>query len=321
MSVATPRTSNLFVGSPIERLEDLRFLTGRGQYVDDLASERMLQAVILRSSVAHGHIRAIDTDATRARPGVHAVITAADIGNVPTIPLRHDPTPAIRRFEQPVIANGKVRYVGEPLAVVIAESAALAEDALDAIAVDIETLPAVADRDKARKEDVILFETVGTNLPDTITAVRGDVDAAFKSALYTRREHFRVQRHAAVPMEPRGLMAEWDEESERITVKGVCKVPFTNRRALAQMMDLPEKSVRMVEYDVGGGFGARGEFYPEDFLIPFAARLLRRPVQWIEDRRENLLACNHARDVEIELAIACDRAGKFLALAGEAFCD
>ena len=321
MSAAPPRTSNLFVGSAIERLEDFRFLTGRGQYVDDLHSNGMLHAVILRSTAAHGCIRAIDTAHARKIPGVHAVITAADIGEVPTIPLRHDPTPAIRRFEQPVIANGKVRYVGEPIAMVIAESAALAEDALDAIAVDIEPLPAVADRDKARKEDVILFETVGTNLPDTITAVRGDTDAAFKSAPYKRREHFRVQRHAAVPMEPRGLMAEWDEESERVTVKGVCKVPFTNRRALAQMMNLPEKSVHMVEYDVGGGFGARGEFYPEDFLIPFAARLLRRPIKWTEDRRENLSALNHARDMECDLEIACERDGTILGLRCHAFTD
>jgi aerobic carbon-monoxide dehydrogenase large subunit len=321
MSTPSQRASNLFVGSPIERLEDFRFLTGRGQYVDDLHSERMLHAAILRSSVAHGRIRSIDCVAALARRGVHAVITAADIGKVPTIPLRHDPTPAIRRFEQPIIANGKVRYVGEPLAVVIAESPALAEDALEAIAVDIEPLPAIADRDKARKEDVILFETVGTNLPDTITAARGDADAAFKTAPYTRREHFRVQRHAAVPMEPRGLLAEWDAAQGRITVKGVCKVPFTNRRALARMMGLPETSVRMVEYDVGGGFGARGEFYPEDFLIPFAARLLQRPVKWTEDRRENLTALNHARDMECDLEIACARDGTILALRCQAFTD
>jgi aerobic carbon-monoxide dehydrogenase large subunit len=321
MSAAPPRASNLFVGSPIERLEDFRFLTGRGQYVDDLHTERMLHAVILRSSVAHGRIRAIDTMHARKMPGVHAVITAADIGEVPTIPLRHDPTPKIRRFEQPVIANGKVRYVGEPIAVVIADSTVLAEDALDAITVDIEPLPAVADRDKARKDDVILFEAVGTNLPDTITAVRGDVDTAFKSAPYTRREHFRVQRHAAVPMEPRGLIAEWDAKSERMTVMGVCKVPFTNRRALAQMLDLPEQSVRMVENDVGGGFGARGEFYPEDFLIPFAARILRRPIKWTEDRRENLSALNHARDMECDLEIACERDGTILALRCHALTD
>ena len=321
MTVSTQRARNVFVGSPIERLEDFRFLTGRGQYIDDLVSERMLHAVILRSSVAHGRIRAIDTAAALARPGIHAVITAADIGKVPTIPLRHDPTPAIRRFEQPVIATGKVRYVGEPLAVVVAESAALAEDALEAIAVDIEPLAAVADRDAARRNAVILFETVGTNIPDALTAVRGDADAAFKTAPYTRCEHFTVQRHAAVPMEPRGLMAEWDETLQRITVSGVCKVPFTNRRALAKMMDLPEKSVRMVEYDVGGGFGARGEFYPEDFLIPFAARLLRRPIKWTEDRRENLMALNHARDTECDLEIACTRDGTILALRGHAFTD
>ena len=319
---AQKRGSNLFVGSPIERLEDFRFLTGRGQYIDDLAAENMLHAAILRSSVAHGRIRSLDTSAALAKPGVHAVITAADIGKVPTIPLRHDPTPAIRRFEQPVIANGKVRYVGEPLAVVLADSAALAEDALEAVAVDIEPLPAVAERDVARKDEIILFETVGTNVPDTITAVRGEADdAVFKSAPYRRREHFSVQRHAAVPMEPRGLLAEWDPQNERITVSGVCKVPFTNRRALAQMMDLPEPSVRMVEYDVGGGFGARGEFYPEDFLIPFAARLTGRPIKWTEDRRENLTALNHARDMECDLEIACERDGALIALRAHAFTD
>jgi aerobic carbon-monoxide dehydrogenase large subunit len=321
MSAPAQRASNLFVGSPIERLEDFRFLTGRGQYVDDLHSEGMLHAAILRSSIAHGRIRAIDTAAALARPGVHAVITAADIGAVPTIPLRHDPTPAIRRFEQPVIANRKVRYVGEPLAVVIAETPALAEDALEAVVVDIEPLAPIADRATARKEDTILFETVGTNMPDTITAVRGDADSAFQNAPYTRREHFIVQRHAAVPMEPRGLLAEWDADNNRITVKGVCKVPFTNRRALAQMMGLPEKSVRMVEYDVGGGFGARGEFYPEDFLIPFAARHLRRPIKWTEDRRENLTALNHARDMECDLEIACERDGTIVGLRCQAFTD
>ena len=120
--------------------------------------------------------------------------------------------------------------------------------------------------------------------------MRGDADAAFQDAPYVRREHFRVQRHTAVPMEPRGLLAEWDAEQQRMTVCGAAKVPFPNRRMLAKMMGLPETSVRMVEYDVGGGFGARGEFYPEDFLIPFAARLIGRPVKWIEDRRENLMA-------------------------------
>ena len=140
-------------------------------------------------------------------------------------------------------------------------------------------------------------------------------------AAYVRREHFTVQRHGAVPMEPRGLLAEWDAAGGRLTVHGAAKVAFLNRRVLAKQLGLPESAIRMVENDVGGGFGARGEFYPEDFLIPFAARLTGRPVKWIEDRREHLLATNHARDAECELEIACDEDGTILALRGRAFTD
>ena len=182
-------------------------------------------------------------------------------------------------------------------------------------------LPAVVDRDAARKDDVFLFEETGSNVAGTITATRGDTDAAFKNAPYVRREHFKVQRHGAVPMEPRGLVADWDATKQRVTVSGVCKVPFNNRRALAQMMKLPEASVRMLEYDVGGGFGARGEFYPEDFLIPFAAKVVGRPVKWIEDRRENLMSLSHARDAACDLEIACSRDGDILALRGHAYTD
>src|SRR5262245_9175242 len=147
------RTVNSFVGSPIQRYEDLRFLRGRGQYVDDLARKDVLHAAILRSSVAHGRIRAIDTSAALKRPGVRAVITAKDMGErVPIIPMRLQPLPAFHPFEQPVIAHDKVRYVGEPIAVVVADSAAVAEDALDAIDVDIEPLPPVADRHAAARD-------------------------------------------------------------------------------------------------------------------------------------------------------------------------
>ena len=316
------RRTNAFVGSPIERIEDLRLLKGRGQYVDDLSPDGLLHAAILRSAVAHGRIRAIDAAAARARPGVVAVITAAEIGDsVPTIPLRQEPLPALLQYQQPVIAHRKVRYVGEPLALVVAQSAALAEDALESILVDIEPLPAVADRAGARANDVLLFEESGSNVASTLTAVRGDVERAFREAPYTRREPFKVQRHSAVPMEPRGLLAEWDATLGRMTVSGAAKVAFPNRRVLAKMLGIDELCIRMVEYDVGGGFGTRGEFYPEDFLIPFAARLTGRPVKWIEDRRENLLAGNHARDAECELEIACDRDGTILGLRGQAATD
>src|SRR4029450_4287565 len=153
----------------------------------------------------------------------------------------------------------------------------------------------------------------------TLTGVRGDAASALVDAAYVRREKFAVQRHAAVPMEPRGLLAEWD--GARLTVFGADTVAFPNRRILAKQMGLPESAIRMVENDVGGGFGARGEFYPEDFLIPFAARLTGRPVKWIEDRREHLAATNHAREAECELEIACDRDGTIRALRGHALTE
>ena len=315
------RTANSYVGSPIERIEDLRFLRGDGTYVDDVTRPGQLHAVILRSTVAHGRIRAIDGAAALARPGVRAVITAADIGAVPTIPLRQEQLVAFKPFEQPVIATGKVRYVGEPVAMVVAASAALAEDAAEAVAIDIEPLPALADRTSAEQGGTLLFEAVGTNVAGVLTAVKGDADAAFRTAAYVRREEFKVQRHTAVPMETRGLLAEWDSAAGRLTLYGAAKVAFPNRRILARQMDLSEAAIRMVENDIGGGFGVRGEFYPEDFLIPFAARFVRAPVKWTEDRREHFIAANHARDVACELEIACARDGTILALRGHAKAD
>jgi aerobic carbon-monoxide dehydrogenase large subunit len=316
------RTVNSLVGSPIERLEDLRFLRGRGQYVDDLARGDMLHAAILRSSVAHGRIRSIDVSAARALAGVHSVITAKDIGNrVPRVPMRLQPLPDFEPFGQPVIAETKVRYVGEAIAVVLADTAGIAEDALGLIEVDIEALPAVADRHASAQGASLLFEDTGSNLAIKFRAVRGDAAAAFRDAPYVRRESFRTQRHMALPMEPRGLLAEWDAARGRLTVSGGAKVLFFNRRTLAKQMDLPEDAIEIVENDVGGGFGARGEFYPEDFLIPFAARLTGRPVKWIEDRREHLTATNHARNADCELEIACDRDGTIRALRGHAFTD
>jgi carbon-monoxide dehydrogenase large subunit len=318
--------SGASIGSPVERIEDLRLLRGRGSYVDDLTRTGMLHAVILRSSVAHGLIRSIDVSAALALPGVHAVITAALITGalkrpIPTIPLRQEALPQLEPFEQPVIADMNVRYVGEPIAVVVADDAALAEDALEAIALDIESLPAIADRAAAAKKDVLLFEATGTNCALTLSAIRGDADAVFADAPYKRRERFRVHRHTAVPMETRGLLAEWDATRGKITVLGASKVPFPNRRILAAQMGLSVEAIEMVEGDTGGAFGVRGEFYPEDFLIPFAARHVGRPVKWIEDRREHLIATNHARDAECELEIACDRHGTILALRGHAYTD
>jgi aerobic carbon-monoxide dehydrogenase large subunit len=316
------RTVNSFIGSPVQRVEDLRFLRGRGQYIDDVVRENQLFAVILRSSVAHGRIRSIDTKAALAIPGVHRVITAADMApKVPTITIRLQPLPQLVPFQQPMIADKKVRYVGEPVAVVLADSAAIAEDALDAIELDIEPLPAVADRVSSAMDKTLLFDEHGTNLAIKYDVTQGDIDAAFKTAPYTRRERFKVNRHAAVPMEPRGLVAEWDAARGHLTVHGAAKVAWFNRRILADKIGLPEESIDLIETDVGGGFGARGEFYPEDFLIPFAAKLVGRPVKWTEDRRENLLALQHARDMDCDIEIACARDGTILGLRGHVYTD
>src|SRR6516162_2000608 len=273
--------TNRCIGSPVERIEDARLLRGRGQFVGDLKRESMLHAAILRSPVAHGHVAAVEAAAALAIAGVRAVITAKDIGPVPRIPLRLLPLPGTERFLQPVIAAERVRYVGEPVAVVLADSPALAEDGVGAIALNIEELPPVPDR----------------------------------------RERFAVQRYTALPMEPRGVLAEWDAARGRMTVLGAAKVPFFNRDTLAAMLNLSPGDVDLTENDVGGGFGARGEFYPEDFLIPFAARHVGRPVRWLEDRREHLTAMNHARQADCEVEIACRRDGPILGLRGEVFVD
>jgi carbon-monoxide dehydrogenase large subunit len=321
------RTVNSLIGSPIERREDLRFLRGSGEYVDDLLREGLLYAAVLRSSLAHGRIRSIDVSAARTLAGVHAVITAAEVragspeNRIPRVPMRLQPLPEFEPVGQPVIAETKVRYVGEALAVVLAKSAAIAEDALGLIEVDIEPLPAVAGRHASAKGEALLFEERASNLAIRFHAVRGDAAAAFRDAPYVRRERFRTQRHMALPMEPRGLLAHWDAAQGKLIVCGAAKVLFFNRRTLARQLGLPENAIELVENDVGGGFGARGEFYPEDFLIPFAARHAGRPVKWTEDRREHLMTVNHAREAECEVEIACARDGTILGLRGHAHVD
>ncbi len=312
---------NTYVGAPIERVEDLRFLRGRGCYADDLAREGQWHAVVVRSAVAHGTIRGIDATAAREMPGVRAVITAGDIGSqIPTIPFRR-PNPTIAPYAQPVIARTIVRYVGEPVAMVLADRAELAEDAAQAVMVDITPLPVVANHQVSAACDVLMFEDTTTNCASVFSARVGDAVAAFASAPYVVRERFQVQRHTALPMETRGLLAEWDAAAGRMTMSGAAKLPFFNRRALAAMLGLAESAVDYVEFDVGGGFGARGEFYPEDFLLAFAARKFNRPVKWVEDRREHLLAIAHAREMtcDIEMAFASD--GTILGIRGDIFVD
>jgi carbon-monoxide dehydrogenase large subunit len=311
---------NTLVGQSVERVEDLRFLAGRGEFVDDISLSGMLHAVILRSPVAHARVVSIAVGLALRCPGVRAVMTAADVGEIiPTIPLRLAPLPSFLPYLQPVIAGDRVRYVGEPVAVVVADTQAQAEDALEAIEVQFEGLGAVTDDAASIAGKTLLFEAAGTNVAADYRAAKGDPDAAFAGADYQRKEKFSCHRHTAVPLETRGLIADWSDG--RLQVLGATKVPFFNRRALARMLGVGEDKIDLIEVDVGGGFGVRGEFYPEDFLIPFAAMRLGKKIKWIEDRREHFLATNHSRDVDCELAIACKTDGTILGLRGRIIAD
>jgi carbon-monoxide dehydrogenase large subunit len=206
------RISNTLVGSPVDRVEDRRFLRGEGQYVADLKNEQMTYAVVLRSTVAHGRIVAIDSAAALALPGVLKVITGADLrADLPKIPLRQQVLDEGLPYLQPVIAMGTVRYVGEPVAVIVATDMSVAEDAAALVDVEIVAIDVVVDTATSARDEVLLFPESGTNKPMVFTAERGSVAEAFATADYTRKETFSVQRHGAMPMETRGLYADWQD--------------------------------------------------------------------------------------------------------------
>jgi aerobic carbon-monoxide dehydrogenase large subunit len=307
-------TQSQYVGQPVPRVEDRRLLTGAGTYADDFNRDGQLYASIVRSYAAHGRILSIDTSAATARDGVVAVFTGEELPDL-RIPVRLFPTENAERALQSPLARRRVRYVGDPVAVVVAEDPYLAEDAAADVIVDIDPLEPLLDPLAAYAgEDEPLHEGLSSNLLDTRTAKHGrNLEAIFKRAAVVVSERFHVHRHGAVPLEARGLLAEFDPGAGRLTTWGAAKVKHFNRRILARLLDLPEESVRYVEGDVGGGFGARGEFYPEDFLIPWLAMRLERPVKWIEDRRENLIALNQSREQDWEIEMAADGDGKLLA--------
>ena len=310
------------IGRSVRRLEDRRLLMGRGTYAADFRLPGMLHGAVLRSSHAHARLGAVDARTALALPGVVAVITADDLGAVGRIPVRLGPRPSIVACLQPPLARDKVRYVGEPVAFVVATSRYLAEDALDVVEVDYHPLPAIADARRAVERDApVLHEAIGGNVAATLETRRGDATAALANAHTRVSERLAVQRHTGVPMETRGLTAQFDPGTGVLRLWGVAKVPHFNRRVLADLLDYPEHLIQFTELEVGGGFGVRGEFYPEDFLVPWTARRLGRPIQWVEDRREHLMATNHSRQQWHETEIGFDRDGRIVALVDHFIAD
>ena len=304
-----------YIGAPVRRGEDVRFLTGKATFIDDVKLPGMLYATVLRSPHAHARIKSVDVSEALKLTGVVGVLTFADLpAGVKPIPLRMYQLDGLDRFLQYPLARGKVAYVGEPVALVAAVDRYVAEDGADLIGVEYEPLPVVPDVEAALRGDVIIHEEQGTNVAGGHDLKLGDVDGAFRDAEYTRKEVLRTHRHTGNPMETRGLVASWDAGRNELTVWGMTKVAHFNRAVLSSLLEMPEHRIHFVEPDVGGGFGIRGEFYPEDYLMPYAAMKLGRPVKWIEDRREHLMAANHSREVHCELEIAARKDGTLLGM-------
>jgi len=308
-------------GTPVPRKEDPRLLRGRGAFADGFHARGELWARVVRSPVAHGTVRTVDVAKARVAAGVRAVVTAADLPPGLAIPVRL----ALRDlpltdYLQPVLAAGVVRYVGEPLAVVVAEDAYAAEDAAELVDVDIDPLPAVLTAAAAAAGGAPALFPAG-NVAADVSMGYGDTEAAFARAAHVAETEIEIGRHTAVPLEPRALLAEPDPRTGGLSITGMTKVPVFNRDVLAGMLGIDETLIHVRAIDAGGGFGVRGEFYPEDYLVPWLARTLGRPVKWAEDRAEHLVAVNHSRQQVHRISAAFDAAGRLLALADDILHD
>ena len=310
------------VGARIKRTEDPRLLTGLGAYTDDRQVMRVLHVAFRRSDQAHARIRSIDCSAARAAPGVVAVLTAEDL-SAAVQPLvatsrmpNYYPTPLLP------LAQHKVRYVGEPVVGVIAQSRYHAEDALELIAIDYEPLAAVSDPEAAaRSGAALLHEEAGSNVLVSREFKRGDVDAAAQSAPVRVKGRFRMHRKTALAIEPRACLAEYEAGREALTLHSATQVPGIVRDALATALDIPGHRIRVVAPDVGGGFGGKGSLYPEEIFVCAAARQLRRAVKWTSDRLEDLAASNQAFDEIVDAELALDADGRILALSADVVGD
>ena len=302
-------------GERITRNEDARLLTGNGLYVDDFEPPGTLHAAVLRSSIGHGRIVSISTESAKALPGVHAVWTAEDLGEVSR------PSPMVVPHEsltqprtQYPLAPEFVNYVGEPVAFVVADDRYIAEDACDLIEVEYEHLPAVVDLQAAVAQGSPRVHTdVPSNTAAVLTQSVGDVEAAFANADCVIEEQLYLERGAGQPMECRAVMAMFEPMEGVLTVYDTTQAPLSIRNGLAVLFGMAESKVRVVAPDVGGGFGTKiMMFYAEEVLVPLAALRLGRPVKWTEDRREHLIASNHERGQVHWSAIAATKDGIIL---------
>ena len=320
-----------YFGAAVPRREDLRFLTGAGRYVDDITLPGLLHAAFLRSPHGHARIRSINAEPARRVPGVITVFTSQTLAewlkSLPTFgavpPLLAKVIPIeIKHAPQYPLARDTVRYVGEIVAMVVAESRHHAENGVEAIEAEYEPLPPVVDMVSASGAGAPLIHPEwGDNVAVGFRHTLGDPDGAFESADVTLREQFNIQRYVGMPIEPRGVIAEWDRSRGSLTTWNATQVPHFVQQHLAGVLELPMHKVRVIAPDVGGGFGTKANGYAEDVLVPLAARELGRPVKWIEDRREHFVAAAHARHQVHKIELAARRDGTILAIRDRIWLD
>ncbi|MGA8823665.1 MAG: xanthine dehydrogenase family protein molybdopterin-binding subunit [Pseudolabrys sp.] len=306
-----------FIGRSVPRLEDRPLLTGQGRFAADISFPGQWTMRVVRSPAAHGNIRSIDASAALTLPGVHAIWTHADVAQIPPIPFRLTGLKQLEPYRQLVLAKDVVRYVGEPIAAIFAENAYVAEDAAELLELSIESLEATM----LATAPPGSYARELTTEPGVLRKTYGDVDAAFRDAHAVISLELSIGRHSGVPLETRGAIARYDEPRDVLELHGAAKVPHWNRDTIAQMLGRKKETVQLYEGHVGGGFGIRGEIYPEDVLVCAAALNFKRPIKWIEDRREHLIAANHSREQHHHIRAAIDAQGRILGVDDEFFHD
>jgi carbon-monoxide dehydrogenase large subunit/6-hydroxypseudooxynicotine dehydrogenase subunit gamma len=298
------------IGASVTRIEDLPLVTGKGCFAADVSFPHQLHMRLARSAHAHGRIRSVDVSQAAALPGVYAVWTADDVADISPIDFREGPIEKLAPYRQPILARDRVRYVGEPIAAVFAEDSYVAEDAADLVSVDIEELPPLMDANDPPGE----FAPGLSSEPTICRQGYGDIEEAFRDAHTIVALDLAVGRHSGVPLETRGAIGRYDAAHDVLELHGAAKVPHKNRESLARMLGRGTAGVHLYEGHVGGGFGVRGEIYPEDVLVLVAAMRLGRPVKWLEDRREHLMATNHSRQQRHRIRAAVDADGHLLGI-------
>lgn len=305
-----------YAGTRVPRIEDSRLLTGSGTFVDDVQRPGMLHACFVRSPFAHATINGIDTAAALALPGVHAVFTAADINPDVRESWHAVAGKDVPDTPRPPLAEGEVKFVGDPVAIVVANSRRLAEDAVDLVDVDYTQLPAVADFRKAIGGAEAGVPVVHEAYPDNVAGGMGGMppdEEIFATSAYVVQERIYQQMYVPVPMETRGIVVEWVASTSELTIWGSTQTPHELRAFAARLLGIPAQGVRVIVRDTGGGFGQKVVPMREDMSVMLAARKVSGPLKWIEDRRENLMSAGQSRHVDGTVRMAFDADGKILA--------